>query len=472
MKLVRARAVTAYVVLVGVAVVLVGKAAMPLDNLDTYFHLRFGHEFLTGAWSLRDPGSVTRFATADWVPTQWLPQIVMAQLEEWFGLSAVAWLAGLLFLTLALSIYVACRRQAEPLVAAIVVALTLEACTSGMSMRPQQISYILVVVTTAAWLRARETGRVPWWLVPVAWVWTMCHGMWPIGIVIGLVAVAGLGLDREHPRRVLLRMLAVPVLSALVSLLTPVGPGLFEAVLRVSSRAKYFYEWGPPDFTELPKVTLLVLLALAIVPRMRRGKTPWFDLLLIGLAALWAVYSMRTVPVAACLVAPLAAAGVQAVLTDRTGADRPPARRRERIGVAAGYALALATLALVVPHTADEPLATPAWMDDALGDLPAGTAVVDETAFGGYLMWCFPQLDLVIHGYGDTFTDAELERNADLDAARAGWRELLIRTGAEYAVLPPGSPLAYNLRAVEHWEVLESSPDVELLQAPPGWPGS
>ncbi|HRK48425.1 MAG TPA: hypothetical protein PK324_22535, partial [Nocardioides sp.] len=321
MKLVRARAVTAYVVLVGVAVVLVGKAAMPLDNLDTYFHLRFGHEFLTGAWSLRDPGSVTRFATADWVPTQWLPQIVMAQLEEWFGLSAVAWLAGLLFLTLALSIYVACRRQAEPLVAAIVVALTLEACTSGMSMRPQQISYILVVVTTAAWLRARETGRVPWWLVPVAWVWTMCHGMWPIGIVIGLVAVAGLGLDREHPRRVLLRMLAVPVLSALVSLLTPVGPGLFEAVLRVSSRAKYFYEWGPPDFTELPKVTLLVLLALAIVPRMRRGKTPWFDLLLIGLAALWAVYSMRTVPVAACLVAPLAAAGVQAVLTDRTGAD-------------------------------------------------------------------------------------------------------------------------------------------------------
>ena len=97
------------------------------------------------------------------------------------------------------------------------------------------------------------------------------------------------------------------------------------------------------------------------------------------------------------------------------------------------------------------------------------TAPVDETAFGGYLMWRFPQLDLVIHGYGDTFTDAELERNADLDGARSGWRELLRGTGAQYAVLPPGSPLAYDLRQIEHWRVLEHSADLQLLQAPPGW---
>ncbi len=464
MNLARARTLAAYAVLAAAAVVLVHRAAQPLDNLDTYFHLRFGHEFRTGAWSLRHPGSVSTFATADWVPTQWLPQVVMARVEEWLGLPGVAWLSGLLFLTLALAVYVACRRQAEPLVAAIVVALALEACTSGMSMRPQQISYLLVVVTTATWLRARESGRVPWWLVPLTWVWTMCHGMWPIGIVIGLVAVAGLALDREQPRPVLLRMLAVPLLSAAASLLTPVGPGLFGAVLRVSSRRQYFYEWGPPDFTEFPSIVLLALLALAVVPRLRSAPVPWFDLLLIGLAALSAVYSQRTVPVAACLVAPFAALGLQSLV-----GVRPPVPRLERLLVAAGYALSLVVLALAVPHTADEPLATPAWLDGALGDLPAGTPVVDETAFGGYLMWRFPQLDLVIHGYGDTFTDTELERNADLDSARGGWRELLRGTGAHYAVLPPGSPLAYDLREIEHWRVLERSPDLELLQAPPGW---
>jgi hypothetical protein len=461
----RARGLAAGLVLAGVYLVLARIASFPLHNLDTYFHLRFGDEFLTGHWSLRHPGSVSAFGTADWVPTQWLPQVVMAQAEDWFGLAGVAWLCGLLFLSLAMTLYWACRREAEPLVAVLLVFLTLVACTPGMSMRPQQISYLLVAATTASWLNARRTGRAPWVLVPVTWVWTMFHGMWPIGIVIGLVAVVGLALDRRHPRGALLRMLAVPVLSALVSLLTPVGPRLFPAVLQVSSRGKYFYEWGPPDFTDYYCIVLLAVLALAIVPRLRRGeRVPWFDLALVGLAALWAVYSLRTVPVAACLAAPLAAAALQPSL----GA-RPGIRRREVVLVVAGWAVALAGLALVVPHTADQPRETPSWLDGALGDLPPGTVVLDDTAFGGYLMWRFPQLDVPMNGYGDLFTDDELERNADIDAVRSGWVELVRDVHPDYAVLPPRSPLAYNLRVVEHWKVVHEGGDLELLAPPPGW---
>jgi hypothetical protein len=122
-----------------------------------------------------------------------------------------------------------------------------------------------------------------------------------------------------------------------------------------------------------------------------------------------------------------------------------------------------------VPHTADEPLYTPSWLDNALGDLPAGTRVIDDTGFGGYLMWRFPQLDVVVHGYGDLYTDAELERNADIEGVRSGWLELVRDTDPAYAVLPPGSPLAYNLREVEGWSVVQRSGDLELLEPPPGW---
>ena len=468
MSFARARPLVAYVAMAVVFGALVRRAAPQLDNLDTYFHLRFGHEFLSGDWSLRDPGSVSSLATADWVPTQWLSEVVMAQTEDWFGLAGVAWLSGLLFLSLALAVYWACRRQAEPVVAALLVVLTLIACTSGISMRPQLVSYLLVVVTIAAWQRARDTGRAPWLLVPTTWVWTMCHGMWPVGIVIGVVAVVGLALDRSHPRRTLARMAAVPVLSAAVSLLTPVGPGLLPAVLRVGSRAKYFYEWNPPDYTKPWVAMLAVILALAVVPRLRRAeRVPWFDVLLVGLAALWAIYSMRTVPVAACLAAPLAAAAVQPVL----GA-RPPVPRRERLLLVGGFLLALATLAVLVPHTADEPRDTPSWLDGALGDLPAGTRVINDSGFGGYLMWRFPQLDVVVHGYGDLYTDAELERNADIERVRSGWVGLVQATEATYAVLPPSSPLAYNLREVEGWTVMEHSDDLELLAPPPGWSDS
>ena len=439
-------------------------AARPLDNLDTYFHLRFGHEFLTGHWSLRHPGSVSSFATADWVPTQWLPQVVMAQLEEWFGLPGVAWLSGFLFLSLALTVYWTCRRQAEPVVAALLVVLTLVACTPGMSMRPQLISYILVLVTTGAWLRARDTGRAPWLLVPVTWAWTMCHGMWPVGIVIGLVAVAGLVLDRRQPWPVLARMAAVPVLSALASLLTPVGPGLFPAVLRVSSRREYFYEWGRPDFTEVYCVVLLALLALAVLPRLLRRKVAWFDLALVALAALWAAYSLRTVPVAACLAAPLAAAALQPWL-----GVRPVVPRAERVLAIGGYVAALVALALVVPHPAAEPRDHPAWEDMALDELPDGTTILADSGYGGFLMWRHPQLDLVAHGYGDTFTDDELERNADIDAVRDGWVGLVRAADVDYALLPPDSPLGHGLRVEEHWVVVHHSDDLELLRPPPGW---
>ena len=161
MSFARARLLVAYAGMAVVFGALVRRAAPPLDNLDTYFHLRFGHEFLSGDWSLRDPGSVSSLATADWVPTQWLSEVVMAQTEDWLGLAGVAWLSGLLFLSLALLVYWACRRRAEPAVAALLVVLTLIACTSGISMRPQLVSYLLVVVTTAAWQRARDTGGRP-----------------------------------------------------------------------------------------------------------------------------------------------------------------------------------------------------------------------------------------------------------------------------------------------------------------------
>ena len=61
--LARARVVFPWVVLVGNLASLVANTARPLTNTDTYFHLRFGQEFLHG-WSLRHPGSVSTFATS------------------------------------------------------------------------------------------------------------------------------------------------------------------------------------------------------------------------------------------------------------------------------------------------------------------------------------------------------------------------------------------------------------------------
>ena len=94
--------------------------------------------------------------------------------------------------------------------------------------------------------------------------------------------------------------------------------------------------------------------------------------------------------------------------------------------------------------------------------------MVDAWDWGGYLMWRHPQLDLLMHGYGDTFTVAELERNTDIQNLESGWQDELRRTGATIAVLRPDSPLADALVHQEHWTVLHRSATIEELQAPVG----
>jgi hypothetical protein len=441
------------------------RASRPLGNADTYFHLRFGREFLDGDWSLRHPGSVTTFGTNDWTPTQWLPQVVMAQLEEWFGLPGVAWLAGFLHIGLFVALWFIARRYASPLVAAIVVALAMLTISPGLSMRPQVLSYLLVAVTAAAWLATREDRRVRWWLVPLTWVWAMVHGMWPVGIIIGFVALAGIAFDRAASRREWFRLLLVPVLSSVAAALTPVGPQLYSAVLLVNSRAKYFAEWQPPRFTSGYCVAFLLLAGLLLVRILRRrGPTSWTEVLLLLLAGGWALYTARTVMVAAMILVPMTARALQELGRERRTVGRP-----ERAVVLGGAVLALVGLAVVVPRTADRPPPDPEWFADVAA-LPPGTVVLNDWGEGGYYMWRFPDLDLVMNGYGDVFTDDELADNFRMDSTNPGWLRTVKATGATYALLKPRSNLATELRDIADWRVVHESQDVELLVPPDGWP--
>lgn len=447
-----------------VLAVIVRVAAMPLSNTDTYFHLRFGSEFLHN-WSLRDPGSVTTFATRSWLPTQWLPEVVMAKFEEWFGLAGVAWLFGLQLVALALALYVIARRWVSPLISGMLVVVALLASSTGLSMRPQTWSFLLVAITAAVWFRTREDGRLRWWLIPLTWLWAMIHGMWPLGIGIGLVAIAGMVLDRAPGRPSTRRALLVPGLSAVAAAITPVGPQLYGAVIVVGSRKSYFSEWNTPEFTRPSVVLLGAFLALTVVMMVRQGRRSWFDMAFLLVAAGCAVWSWRTVPVSAMLLVPLAAHEIGSARAARP--QRVP--RLERTLLTGAAMIALVALAVIVPNTSDDPPTQPTWVNPALSSLPAGTKVYGAWEWGGYLMWRYPQLDLLMHGYGDTFTDAELQRNTDIEGLAPGWDDELRRTGCQIAVLRPNSPVAYALQHQLGWEVVHRSPTIEELRAPADW---
>ena len=70
----------------------------------------------------------------------------MARAEEWFGLAGVAWLFGLMLVGAGLrrSTSVA-RAGSNPLLAAVLTAPPWSPRRSGLSMRPQVLSFLLVV---------------------------------------------------------------------------------------------------------------------------------------------------------------------------------------------------------------------------------------------------------------------------------------------------------------------------------------
>ena len=154
-------------------------------------------------------------------------------------------------------------------------------------------------------------------------------------------------------------------------------------------------------------------------------------------------------------------------LGELTHAERP--QRRETLAVLLSAVVCLVALAVAVPRTVDDAPKDPPWAA-TLDDLPAGTKVLDDWGGGGYFMWRWPQLDLVMNGYGDIYTDDELARNFRMDATNPGWVASVQSTGARYALLKPGSRLAYALEDLEDWKVLHRSDDLVLLTAPPGWP--
>lgn len=445
--------------MVGLLAVLTLYVATPLTNTDTFFHLRFGNEFLDG-WKPWNPGQVTTAGTADWVPTSWLSEIMMAVAERVWGLAGVAWLFGLSVLLYALALYRACRRVTPAAVAAILTMLAILGSSQFLSARPQVWSYLFVVLTVDAWLRTARDGKPRWWLVPATWVWAMLHGMWPIGIAIGFAAVCGLVLDGAT-RRQTLRFALIPIGSLLVGGLTPVGPALYGAVFAVGARKQFFTEWASPDFSTPVPALVAGMFALLLVVGLRRSSSPWVivALSIVCLGAL--LYSARTTPVAAAMTAPLVALAIGPVIPQARPFDS--AERRVVLGVSA---VLLVVLAGLVGLRSAEPPAVPSWLGSEMVSMPPGSVVVAEDFIGGPLMWMYPDIDFAFSGYGDVYTIDELEAKVDLFRLNPDWPTVLQSLGARTALLPPDSRLAIALEDQLDWRVVRSSDDLVLLHAP------
>jgi len=397
----------------------------PIGDPDTWWHLRLGDD-IWRTWNFTNPAPWTRFATQHWVTTQWLPEVVASRFEHLFGLPGVVWLwgAGLVLITAAL--YLACRREADVLAAAIATLVGFLGMSATLTPRPQLVSFILLLMVTSAWLRTTRDLRPRWWLIPVSWLWASSHGMWFSGVVVGAVVVVGLTLDGRIRGRRALKLLAIPVSSLLVAAMTPVGPRLLLSPFAVGGITKYITEWASPTIHDLSPAATALMIGVVALTWARGRQVAWSNIGLLLLATGWALLSARTVTLGAAMTAPLMAGALQSLLHQRA-----PGISRLEVGALGGSVVAcLAAFAVLLPGSLGTPANVPNGLNASLDRLPPHTVIFNDSVLGGWLLWRHPTLEPVIDGRAEAFPKAQFEGYIKTSQVGTGWERFLESTNS------------------------------------------
>jgi len=435
----------------------------PVSDPDAWWHLKAG-AYVLSHWRFNGPDPWVPFSTRPFVLTQWLPEVVAQKGYELFGLPAVAWLRCAAMLAL-ISALVWAARQASDAVPAIIAALAgLIGAGGSLSERPQLVSFVLLAVTVGAWWKTAGDLKPRWWLAPMTFLWACSHGMWGVGVLIGLVVIAGLALDRRLDRRTAIRLLAVPALSVVGAALTPVGPRLVLTPFEVSSNAAQFVqEWQPTDARNLSAAVTLAMIALALLPWIRgTSARPWWQIALAGTAVVFTLAMMRTVPVGSIIAAPLLASSLQ----EQRGIPVTPLTRR---GTWAWIGLVTAAAILAMPIAgalAQHPSGWPEGLRPQLAAIPAKTVVLNDFTAGGWLLWAEPQLTPVIDLRSEIYSMDYIRDYIRTKEVRAGWQTFLDQTKPKYALLRAEAPLTIALQEQLNWTTVGKDADYVLLRAP------
>ncbi|GAA2739316.1 hypothetical protein GCM10009867_34870 [Pedococcus aerophilus] len=442
-----------------------------------WLHLRVG-DFLLDGGRFGQPDPWAPFAAHAYVPTQWLPSVVLAQGYDQFGVAAVVWSRGVAIVALAVGVLWLTRQVSRPVVAVPVTVAAVAAAWGGLAERPQLAGFVLLVVAIGAWWRTGTDHRARWWLVPLTWLTACTHGVWVLGLVVGGLVVLGLGVGREVTWPQWRRLALVLVASFLAAGLTPLGPRLLLTPFQVGSNGREFVsEWFPSSVRSPDVALALVMLGLVYAAWLAlRERPPAWQLLPFLVAIAFILTMQRTVAVGAFLAAPLLAEQAEKLVARRrhevtvpSGSGRPRGlvgpSRREVASWVVGLVLAALVALPLSSARAGTVHAVPVGLSEQLRALPPQTRILAEGDVTGWVLFEAPQtvpvFDLRIESYSGSY----ITRYIDAMQARPGWGDFVAQGGTRAALLPAQSPLGLALVEQLGWSVVAMADGYQLLEA-------
>ncbi|MEJ7765687.1 MAG: hypothetical protein WKF86_09345 [Acidimicrobiales bacterium] len=372
---------------------LVGLAlgARPIGDNSTFVHLRTGIDIVAGRGIPRvDPYSVTA-AGSEWVVQSWLPSVAYGLAHRLdAGGGGLLVLNGALTALLALLVH-RLARAGSPLrtLGSALVAVAV----SGPWWSPRPLLFGLACL--ALMILVVESGRRPWLLLPVAWVWVNSHGSFPLAAVWLVVSALGAAID-EH-RLVTARLRAGLWFAGglLLACLNPLGPRLLLFPLTLGERQEVFRlitEWKAADFQTAPGFVAALGLAAACMILSRR-RLPWAATLPVGAFVLLGLIAQRNLAPAGIVLAPALGMALALRPEPAKGPEHVPASpARGRGHRLLGALVAVAAALLLVNALAGGALDLQDYpvevvrQAEQLGAFAPGQVVATQDAVGCYLI--------------------------------------------------------------------------------------
>ena len=440
--------------LLAVLIPVLGATLAPMSTVDLAYQVRVG-DLMRASGSILSTDALTFTAAGQpWLNQQWGAGLLLSvghSIGGWAGLAVLR--ALLVGLAVGLVFWTA-RRWLAVRPAALLALVAFIVGIGALALRAQLFGIVCYVLVIALLVGRRTRPRLAFVVPLVVLAWANLHGSFFLG-----VGAAGLALlaDLQGPSGVRWRSAAIFVLTAVASVVTPLGAGSWSYAIGLSTNgdvARLVSEWQRTSSLSfaggLFYLSILAVAIVLVVARRRSGRWPALpSLLWLGSLVVVGAWAERGIVWWAFGV-PVVLAPALAGLSSGGGRSSPPKLARpepatlRRLNL--GIVLALGGLVVLLqPAWRQSP--TLAGPDGLLTDAPAGLAAAMRDAsspvdravvpqrWASWFEWAAPGVPVMVDSRIEVVPPSAWADYLTISAGGPGTLETLARIRASVVVV-------------------------------------